>query len=420
MIRLEGYMEIRQLEREGKSISAIARETGYDRKTVRKYLTEGWKEPTPRPRRGSKLDPFKEYLLGRMLTDGVWNTSVLLDEIQERGYGGGWSTLRGWVQSHRERERQLEVFRRVITEPGRQFQVDWGHFPFRGRTVYGFAAVLSCHRFRFLRFFPRQDLEHFIEGHLLLFDRIGFVPWEGLYDNLKSVILRRIQREKVLNPRFQSFACQMGFYPRVCLPYSPASKGKVENLVGYAKGNFWVRYADSCSDIDELNRAADEWLVRVNGKVHGTTGQVPAEMLAEERAKGIPWEDVRPYNNVYRCRRQSFKDATISYSGVRYSVPYLYARQSLEVQEPLARDEIRIYSGTELIAVHRRPDGPERLVVDPAHYRGMPLKARISRPAPIEEGLLLPAGPGIGCDRRAPLVQERSLVVYDHAGEVTP
>ena len=50
MIKLEGYMEIKQLERAGKSISAIARETGYDRKTVRKYLIEGFQEPRPRPR----------------------------------------------------------------------------------------------------------------------------------------------------------------------------------------------------------------------------------------------------------------------------------------------------------------------------------------------------------------------------------
>lgn len=41
MVTLEGYMDMRQFKRAGKSISEIARQTGYDRKTVRKYLRGG-------------------------------------------------------------------------------------------------------------------------------------------------------------------------------------------------------------------------------------------------------------------------------------------------------------------------------------------------------------------------------------------
>ncbi|WP_336825460.1 hypothetical protein [Sporosarcina sp. USHLN248] len=50
---------IRELKRKGWTISAIARETGFDRKTIRKHLKA---EATPysekRAKRGSKLDPF--------------------------------------------------------------------------------------------------------------------------------------------------------------------------------------------------------------------------------------------------------------------------------------------------------------------------------------------------------------------------
>jgi len=416
MIRLEGYMEMVQMRRNGVSISEISKRTGFDRKTVRKYLKEGFPvEKRSRKKRVSKLDPFKDYLLKRMLSDGVLNATVLLDEIRERGYSGGISILRDFMRPIREREREASVFRRVLVDPGAQFQVDWAHFKFAGEVIYCFCALLSHSGYRFIRFFPRQDLEHFLEGHILFFERIGFIPREGLYDNLKSVILKRIKREKVLNPKFLSFSCQMGFYPRVCLPYSPTSKGKVENLIGYVRKNFWVRYASSCEDLWELNEAADRWLEKVNGRVHGRTGRAPFDLLYEERCEGIAlFDEIRPYKNAYRTHRRVFKDATLSYKGVRYSVPYVYARKIVEVEEPLSERKIYVYKGAELIATHDVPVGPEKLVIDPSHYRGMPYRTRLSRTSESnEKGDVLPAGPGIPSGMRAPVVQERSLSEYE-------
>ncbi|MBI4443175.1 MAG: hypothetical protein HY649_07350 [Acidobacteria bacterium] len=46
----------------------------------------------PRPRPASKLDPFKPYLEERMRA-GVWNGKVLLRELRERNYTGGYTIL---------------------------------------------------------------------------------------------------------------------------------------------------------------------------------------------------------------------------------------------------------------------------------------------------------------------------------------
>ena len=58
---------LRDLFNEGLSISEIARQTGYDRKTIRKYINS---ETPPmrkeQPRKSGKLDPFKEYMLSRL------------------------------------------------------------------------------------------------------------------------------------------------------------------------------------------------------------------------------------------------------------------------------------------------------------------------------------------------------------------
>jgi len=71
--------EINQLKREGLSILAISNLTGYDRKTIRKYLLEPTARPEypPRPVPAGKLAPFEAYL-GERLQSGVWNARVLL------------------------------------------------------------------------------------------------------------------------------------------------------------------------------------------------------------------------------------------------------------------------------------------------------------------------------------------------------
>ena len=69
--------EINQLKREGLSVLAISNLTGYDRKTIRKYLAEPEAVPVyePRPAPPGKLDGFKPYLKER-LSAGVWNAKL--------------------------------------------------------------------------------------------------------------------------------------------------------------------------------------------------------------------------------------------------------------------------------------------------------------------------------------------------------
>src|SRR5882724_3863994 len=82
------------------SIQAISELTGYDRKTIRKYLL---KPVVPayrsRPAAASKLEPFKPYLSERMQA-GVWNAQVLLRELRERSFTGGYTILKDWMKPH--------------------------------------------------------------------------------------------------------------------------------------------------------------------------------------------------------------------------------------------------------------------------------------------------------------------------------
>ena len=95
--------EIEELKRQGLSIRAISRLTGYCRKSFSKYLNrlEGSSVYGPRPPQASKLDSFKPYLEERMCS-GVWNARVLLRELRQHSYAGSYTILTGLVAATAE------------------------------------------------------------------------------------------------------------------------------------------------------------------------------------------------------------------------------------------------------------------------------------------------------------------------------
>ena len=122
MMRGKDVQDINELKREGLSIHAISELTGLDRKTIRKYLLDPTSRPAYGPRTASAtgtLETFKPYLEDR-LQAGVWNARVLLRELRERNYGGGYTILTDWLRPQRESARVVAV-RRFETGPGKHY-----------------------------------------------------------------------------------------------------------------------------------------------------------------------------------------------------------------------------------------------------------------------------------------------------------
>lgn len=81
MIKIGEFTMIRELFQKGWSITAISNETCFDLKTIRKYMkSEGLPRMDKVPSKGSKVDPFKDYLEKRM-KEGTTNCNVLLEKI---------------------------------------------------------------------------------------------------------------------------------------------------------------------------------------------------------------------------------------------------------------------------------------------------------------------------------------------------
>ena len=67
MVRLGEIVLIHNLKRQGLSVTAIARQVGLDRKTVRRYLQRGLEPPAYKPRepRPRLIEGFQGYLRER-------------------------------------------------------------------------------------------------------------------------------------------------------------------------------------------------------------------------------------------------------------------------------------------------------------------------------------------------------------------
>lgn len=225
MLRGKDVHDIEELKREGLSIQAISRLTGYCRKTVRKYLIQPDSVPVygPREKQPGKLEGFKPYMEERMRA-GVWNARVLLRELRERGYSGGYTLLTDWLRPQRESARTVAV-RRFETPPGKQAQVDWGHLgtlEINGeeRKLWGFTFTLGYSRKMMAEAAVDQKLGTLLRMHEEAFRQLGGVPEEILYDRMKTVWLETDERgEIVWHPVFLDFARYWGFTPRLCRPY---------------------------------------------------------------------------------------------------------------------------------------------------------------------------------------------------------
>ena len=189
--------------------------------------------PKPRPPRGSRLDPYTEYI-DRRLAEGLENCVVLLRELRARGFQGSYTILVEYVRPRR-RGRQPEATMRFETAPGEQAQVDWGSLPYVGedgklRRVWVFVMTMGWSRACYAELVRRADTAAFIQCHANAFEYLGGVPRRCLYDNAKVVTLGKDEDGQVeWNPRMLDFALRVGFETRLCQPYRAQTKGKVES-----------------------------------------------------------------------------------------------------------------------------------------------------------------------------------------------
>lgn len=410
MLRGGEVKEISEFKKQGLTISQISALTGFDRKTIRKYLNEP-QTPRygPRSRKGSQLEPFHPYLETR-LAQGAWNAVVLLKEIQAKGYVGKMTVLSDWLKPLRQQAAQVAV-RRFETAPGHQAQVDWGEVgsidtPQGPKTLYCFVFTLGHSRAQFADVTTDTQMATLLRMHESAFHELGGVPREILYDRMKTVVLGTDERgETRFHPLFVDFAAYWGFTPRACRAYRPQTKGKVENGVGYVRKNFLCgREATGLSD---LRGQMHTWVWETaNQRIHGTTFRHVLEHWREEKPMLLPLMGKASYPYASQQTRRVSRDAFVSYRGNRYSVPWRVAGQEVLLYE--IEGHLQVHRSGERLAVHLLClAGTHQCAIVPSHHEGIPLGASL-RPGKAKIHVRESA-------RHCPVVEVRSLDVYEQA-----
>jgi transposase len=410
LLRGREVQELKELQRQGMSIQGISKLTGWDRKTIRKYLQqpEALPEYGPRREQASKLDPFKPYLEER-LRAGVWNACVLLRELRERNYSGGYTILKDWLQPQRSSARTVAV-RRFETPPGKQAQVDWGHlgtleWEDQERKLWAFTFTLGYSRRMMSEVALDQKIGTLLRMHEEAFRQMGGVPEEILYDRMKTVWLGSDERgEIVWHPVFLDFARYWGFTPRLCRPYRAQTKGKVESGVKYVRRNFLCGLQGrEPNSLVDLNAQLREWVACVaNRRVHGTTRDEVAVRWDVEQFSLQSLNGRLSYPYVDGELRKVARDAYVDWQGSRYSVPWQYVGKEVWVRE--IAGEVDVLDGRARIAAHVRAQRKHEVVTFPAHHQGIPLGARRA------DGKIL-----VHLRQSAPVVEKRSLLAYESA-----
>jgi hypothetical protein len=112
------------------------------------------------------------------------------------------------------------------------------------------------------------------------------VTAEILYDNAKVVALKLDREGIVFNEALLDFAGRYGFVPRVCKPYRPQTKGKVERAVRYIRDNFLE--GESFAGLLDMQGRLSAWLDNVaNQRIHATTKCRPIELFTSENLNNI-------------------------------------------------------------------------------------------------------------------------------------
>ena len=399
--------EINELKREGLSVRAIGELTGYDRKTIRKYLLAPVGRPVYGPRSAavSKLEPFKPYLKERLQV-GVWNGQVLLRELRSRNYDGGYTILTDWLRPQRVASRVVAV-RRFETPPGKQAQVDWGHLGSLAEEgeehmLWGFTMTLGYSRVMMAEAATDQKLGTLLRMHETAFQQWGGVPEEILYDRMKTVWTGTDERgEIVWNAVFLDFARYWGFTPRLCRPYRAQTKGKVESGVKYVRRNFLCGLQGrEPANLPDLNGELRRWVSEVaNQRVHGTTREQVLARWGEDQLSLQPVNGRLPYPYTDDEQRKVARDAYVSWQGSRYSVPWRYAGKEVWVRQQ--DQEVEVRYGAERIAVHAQAVRRHQVVTRREHHEGIPLGNQ-----PNAKTL-------IHIQQSAPLVEQRPLAAYE-------
>jgi len=335
------------------SIRQIANKIRRARKTVARVIHN---ERVMRSFPDSILRPYERLIDQWYQEYPFLKASQVYERLKSYGFKGSYNTVSVWTQRYRQKKKQ--AYHELTFLPGEEAQVDWIEERLPWGVSYGFGMILAFSRYLYVRFYPRQNLEFFLEGHIEAYREMGGVAHRHRYDNIKTVVIERSPEVK-FNAQFLDFARHFGFSIHLCNPYRANEKGRIERALRDLRDFLRV---NTFQDLRDLNRKVGLWRIERNQRIHRSTQKAPLEALREEKLKALPAIPYRPYRVVLA---PVSKTGFVEFETNRYSVPSTYAERSGEIFA--YPDHLEVMVKGNRIALHRRSFGRKEKIEDPTH-----------------------------------------------------
>ena len=376
MFVVESYAAVRRFVFvEGHSRREASRVFGLSRETVGKMcrfsLPPGYTRTAPadKPKLGGLLAVIDEILV----TDQTGpvkqrhTAKRIFERLRdEHSFAGGYTIVKDYVRLSRSRGRETFV---PLSHPPGHAQVDFGEaVAIIGgvrQKIHFFCMDMPQSDACFVKAYPRETTEAFLDGHVSSFAFFNGVPLSILYDNLKIAVAKICGDGKRDRTRaFTELVSHYLFQDRFGRPAKGNDKGKVEGLVKFSRANFMVPIPQVAS-FEALNAMLEQRCHDRQGERAGQHGETIGERLVADTAalRPLPAVPLEPCEK--RAGRVSSM-ALVRYRTNDYSVPTAYGFQDVVVKGFV--DEVVISCAGREIARHSRCYGEGVFVSNPLHY----------------------------------------------------
>lgn len=383
----------------GESLVEVARATGHERKTVRRYkrLAEqlGWVAGVHEPdealalavftglRPGARADepgetertllPHREKIEALLRPGTAGKRGLRLSKVHALLVRSGvvvpYSSLHRFAVERCGFGAGRVTVRVADCAPGEQAEVDFGVLglvadPTTGgrRKAHALIVTLGYSRHQYVHVTFSQKLPDLIAGLEEAFAFFGGVPARVVVDNLKAAVTKADRYEPIFSRSFGEYARYRGFVCDAADSRSPTHKPHVERAVPYVRENFFR--GETWRDLEHVQRAAQHWCLLVAGtRVHGTTRRRPFEVFeAEEKPRLKPLLGQR-FDPPVWAECKVHPDHAISFGKALYTVPTRYVGQTLTVRGDSRL--VRFYRKGELLKTRPRlPPGGKDIDYD--------------------------------------------------------
>lgn len=379
MVSVEQWAEVRRLVLvEQMSQREVARRTGLARDTVARMLMSE-KPPvySPRPRVGSKLDPFRDWVCEQLAGNPRLTSQRSREMATEMGYEGGRAIFDAYVREVRPRVAPRRTFQRTVYRPAELIQCDlwepreWvpvGWDQTRRGWVVTSQSCWSRAMAGTLVF--SKEAPDILAGLARNLSRLGVLAEKLIWDRESAIAGRGKPTEA-----FLAFCGQLGAGWIVLDAGDAQAKGQLERTHRFMRDNFEQgrSFANHLDFQDQLDRWAD----LANARLHRGTQAVPAERLTQER-------ELRPLGEValQTDRRWVFRvpqQPLVRVDRNDYSLDPRFAGRRVEVRVSQREITATVLDTGELAARHARVFAGHQTIVDAAHQSELDLQRQRRR-----------------------------------------